>query len=206
MELNAAVMKQWALRINEKMQEHKDKLSELDQAIGDGDHGHNMARGFQEVANKVGDASYDDIGAMYKDVASTLISKVGGASGPLYGTAFLKAANAWKGRDVLDSAAFTEGIEAAVGGIETRGKASLGDKTMLDVWIPVRDEMKEHGADAEKAAKTAEKETEATIDRVAKKGRASYLGERSKGHMDPGAFSSQLVFEALAEVYKEGAS
>ncbi|MDZ5783843.1 dihydroxyacetone kinase subunit DhaL [Marinococcus luteus] len=206
MELSAAVMKQWALRINAKMQEHKDKLSELDQAIGDGDHGHNMARGFQEVANKVEDASYDDIGAMYKDVASTLISKVGGASGPLYGTAFLKAANAWKGKDVLDSAALTEGIEAAVGGIETRGKASLGDKTMLDVWIPVRDEMKEHGADAEKAAKTAANEAEATIDRIAKKGRASYLGERSKGHMDPGAFSSQLVFEALAEVYKEGAS
>lgn len=206
MELSAAVMKQWALRINAKMQEHKDKLSELDQAIGDGDHGHNMARGFQEVANKVEDTSYDDIGAMYKDVASTLISKVGGASGPLYGTAFLKAASAWKGRDVLDSAALTEGIEAAVGGIETRGKASLGDKTMLDVWIPVRDEMKEHGADAEKAAKTAAEEAEATIDRIAKKGRASYLGERSKGHMDPGAFSSQLVFEALAEVYKEGAS
>lgn len=206
MELSAAVMKQWALRINAKMQEHKDKLSELDQAIGDGDHGHNMARGFQEVANKVEDTSYDDIGAMYKDVASTLISKVGGASGPLYGTAFLKAANAWKGRDVLDSAALAEGIEAAVGGIETRGKASLGDKTMLDVWIPVRDEMKEHGADAEKAAKTAAKEAEATIDRLAKKGRASYLGERSKGHMDPGSFSSQLIFEALAEVYKEGGS
>lgn len=206
MELSAAVMKQWALRINAKMQEHKDKLSELDQAIGDGDHGHNMARGFQEVANKVEDTSYDDIGAMYKDVASTLISKVGGASGPLYGTAFLKAANAWKGRDVLDSAALAEGIEAAVGGIETRGKASLGDKTMLDVWIPVRDEMKEHGADAEKAAKTAAKEAEATIGRLAKKGRASYLGERSKGHMDPGSFSSQLIFEALAEVYKEGGS
>merc|ERR1711977_613211 len=111
MELSTAVMKQWALRINAKMQEHKDRLSELDQAIGDGDHGHNMARGFQEVANKLEDTSYDDIGSMYKDVASTLISKVGGASGPLYGTAFLKAANAWKGRDALDSAAFTEGIE-----------------------------------------------------------------------------------------------
>lgn len=195
----------WMEEANKKMQTERDYLTALDQAIGDGDHGINMARGFQEVMNKLENETYSNVADVMKDAAMTLMSKVGGASGPLYGTAFLKLSMTFKGKEV-DYKLFVKGIEGALNGIKQRGKAEVGEKTLVDVWAEVASSLQNHdcfssGTIAE-AAKTA---MEKTKDTMATKGRAAYLKERSIGHLDPGSVSSYYIFDALAEVISEGA-
>lgn len=184
---------------------HREELIDLDRPIGDSDHGENMNRGF--VAAK---AALDDVrdagpAEVLKAVAMALISKVGGAAGPLYGTAFLKAAGAVTGKDALEDADIVAALEAALEGVIMRGKAEVGDKTMVDAWTPAvaaaRSALEEDAPleDIVAAAAAKAKEgMESTIPLVARKGRASYLGERSKDHQDPGATSSWLLFDTLA--------
>lgn len=189
----------WIKRTNEKLQTQKDYLTSLDRKIGDGDHGINMARGFQEVANALENEEFNEVSDVLKKTALTVMSKVGGASGPLYGTTFLKMSTACKGKQV-DRAAFADMVEAALDGIKQRGKAQTGEKTMIDVWSPVLAAMKENPEwkvdEIKEVAHTAMEETETM---VATKGRAAYLKERSKGNLDPGSVSSYYLFEAFAE-------
>ncbi len=182
-------------------QQHAE-LSTLDRAIGDGDHGENLNKGFRAVVAKLDDAVSETPGAVLKLVATTLISKVGGASGPLFGTAFLRAATAVGDAAELDGAAVAAALAAARDGVVHRGKAEPGDKTMVDALTPAVDAAGgAHGSPAEvldAAAAAAERGAADTEPLVARKGRASYLGERSAGHRDPGAQSSALLLRALA--------
>jgi dihydroxyacetone kinase-like protein len=183
---------------------HKDWLTELDSAIGDGDHGANMARGFQAVRAKLPEFAGKDIGAIFKTVAMTLISTVGGASGPLYGTFFLQAAGPSKGKTELSSTDLAAAFEAGLIGVVNLGKASPGDKTMIDALTPAIHVLSASIGSPlpgilSRAAEAAKKGADSTVPLVAKKGRASYLGERSAGHLDPGAASSALLFETLAK-------
>jgi phosphoenolpyruvate---glycerone phosphotransferase subunit DhaL len=183
--------------------EHRVELIQLDRAIGDGDHGENLDRGFRAVVSKLDESTPDTPGAVLKLVATTLISKVGGAAGPLYGTAFLRAATALGDVGELGVAEVTEALKAALGGIVARGKAELGDKTMVDALDPaVRAAEKEQGSVAallSAAADAAATGAESTVPLVARKGRASYLGERSAGHLDPGARSTTLILRSFAD-------
>ena len=190
----------WLIEANRILQEKKAYLTELDQAIGDGDHGINLARGFQEVAKNLSDQSAPDIGALLKNVAMTLLSKVGGASGPLYGTAFLKMSTALKDKAEAAPEEFARALAEAADGIQMRGKARVGDKTMLDVWKPVADLAVQQGdrLSWEALLECSRKQMESTRDLEAKKGRAAYLGRRSVGHLDPGAVSAHYLFVALS--------
>lgn len=189
--------------------EEKDFLTDLDQAIGDGDHGINMARGFNSVFTKIEALKDDDISMLLKTVGMGLISSVGGASGPLYGTAFLRASAACKDKDVIDAATAKEMLDAAIKGIQDRGKAVKGEKTMLDALIPASEAIGT-GIDAGKnvveclkdAVEAAQTGVEYTKTIIATKGRASYLAERSIGHQDPGATSSTTMLKALYEYVK----
>ena len=184
------------------IEEHRVELIQLDRAIGDGDHGENMDRGFKAVLAALDANTPDSPSAVLKVVATTLISKVGGAAGPLYGTAFLRASAAVKDRAELTPADIGEALSAALGGVVARGKAELGDKTMVDALDPAVQAAKGDTA-AEvlaAAADAAATGADATVPLVARKGRASYLGERSAGHMDPGARSTALLLRAFAEV------
>ncbi|QPA32291.1 dihydroxyacetone kinase subunit DhaL [Thermaerobacillus caldiproteolyticus] len=197
--------KKWIITFNDKIQENKEYLTELDQAIGDGDHGLNMARGFQETVNKITSVNYDDLGSLFKDVGMTLIAKVGGASGPLYGTAFMKASLALKDKKKADVKELVEALAASLDGLKTRGKAQAGDKTMIDVWEPVIEFLTNSETIQPKELSVLSKEKmEYTKELEAKKGRAAYLGKRSIGHIDPGAASSYLLFVSLAEVFTGG--
>jgi phosphoenolpyruvate---glycerone phosphotransferase subunit DhaL len=192
--------KRWISIANDKIQQQKQYLTELDQAIGDGDHGLNMARGFKEVVEKIASTNYEDLGSLFKDVSMTLIAKVGGASGPLYGTAFLKMSLALAGKKGADDKELIAALEVALDGIKARGKANVGEKTMVDVWEPVMEFLREKGSlQAKEAALLAKEKMEHTKELEAKKGRAAYLGKRSIGHIDPGSASSYLLFAALAE-------
>ena len=192
--------KRWMNIANDKIQQQKQYLTELDQAIGDGDHGLNTARGFQEVVEKIASVNYEDLGSLFKDVSMTLIAKVGGASGPLYGTAFLKMSLALNGKKEADDKELVAALEAALDGIKARGKANVGEKTMVDVWEPVIELLREKGSmRAKEAALLAKEKMEHTKELEAKKGRAAYLGKRSVGHIDPGSASSYFLFAALAE-------
>lgn len=194
---------QWLEKSNEKIQQNKDYLTALDQAIGDSDHGINMSRGFQKVVYQVKSKPYDTVSDVLKDTAMTLMSKVGGASGPLFGTAFLRFSMRVKGIDPISQDAFTKGMEDALAGIIQRGKAATGEKTMVDVWSPVVDYFKGTTiVQADEVAQTAKKAMEQTKEITATKGRASYFKEKSIGHIDPGAASSFYIFEALSEVIK----
>lgn len=182
---------------------NKEYLTELDAAIGDADHGINMARGFTEVTGKV-PQDLDDIGAMCKKTGMVLISKVGGSSGPLYGTAFMKAGAAADGKRSLTPKDMEVMLEAAVEGIKYRGKAVRGEKTMLDSLEPALDALKADVTDSKSIREclddmctAAEKGAELTKTYAATKGRASYLGERSIGHEDPGAVSSLIMLKAI---------
>lgn len=182
--------------------EHRVELIQLDRAIGDGDHGENLDRGFTAVLAAFEASTPDSPSAVLKTVATTLISKVGGAAGPLYGTAFLRASAAVKDRESLGPEDIVAALTAALGGVVARGKAELGEKTMVDALDPA---VKAATGDTvasvlAAAADAAEKGAEATVPLVAHKGRASYLGERSAGHMDPGARSTSLLLRAFAEV------
>lgn len=190
-----------------KIEAEKDYLTQLDNEIGDGDHGINLARGFEAVEKKLPSLAGGDIGALLKGVGMQLVSTVGGASGPLYGTAFMKAGMACKGLTELDGPAFVKAMEAAVDGIKMRGKATEGEKTMLDALCPALKVMQDEVAAGKSlkealqdAAAAAEKGVECTKTIIATKGRASYLGERSLGHQDPGATSSLYLLQVLAEM------
>jgi dihydroxyacetone kinase-like protein len=180
---------------------HRDELVDLDRVIGDGDHGENLKRGFDFVVSAVDSSEVDSPAAVLKVVAKTLISKVGGASGPLFGTAFLRAAT---GLEEVDGASVAAALRAALDGVVARGKAEIGDKTMVDALLPaveaaeaVQDRSVAEVLEA--AATAAETGAESTIPLVARKGRASYLGERSAGHLDPGARSTALLLRSLAD-------
>ncbi|HEM6591282.1 dihydroxyacetone kinase subunit L [Streptococcus suis] len=180
----------WMETFNKKIQENKDYLSELDSPIGDGDHGGNMARGMAAVMQELSEKDYETADQVFKVVAMQLLSKVGGASGPLYGSAFMgitKASQA--GADLADM------LQAGLDMIQKRGKAELGEKTMVDVWIPVISALKE----SQLTMEIIHKAVQGTKNIAATKGRASYVGERSIGHIDPGSFSSGLLFEAMLE-------
>ena len=190
-----------------KIEAEKEYLTELDNEIGDGDHGINLARGFEAVEKKLPSLAGGDIGALLKGVGMQLVSTVGGASGPLYGTAFMKAGMACKGLTEIDGPAFVKAMEAAVDGIKMRGKATEGEKTMLDALCPalkvLQDDVtagKSLKEALQDAAQAAEKGVEYTKTIIATKGRASYLGERSLGHQEPGATSSLYLLQVLAEM------
>jgi phosphoenolpyruvate---glycerone phosphotransferase subunit DhaL len=196
----------WIEQLAQVMRDQRTYLTELDSAIGDADHGINMDRGFQAVLAKLPTIATGDVGALLKGVGMTLVSTVGGASGPLYGTLFLQLGGQTAGKEALDGGEFIGALEAGIAGVQRLGKAEPGDKTMLDALLPARDAMRsavDGGAslsDALAAAvAAAEQGMHATTPLVARKGRASYLGERSAGHQDPGATSSYLLLKAAAD-------
>ncbi len=202
--LDGAWTRRWIEAIAARVAARKSELTALDRAIGDGDHGENLDRGFQAVLGKLDSLDGEPTpGAVLKLVATTLISTVGGAAGPLYGTAFLKGAMAAGDREQLDAAALVEVLGAARDGIVARGKAEPNDKTMVDAWTPAVDAAAGAGDDVravlEAAASAAADGAIATEPLVAHKGRASYLGERAVGHRDPGAESSALMLRAAAD-------
>jgi dihydroxyacetone kinase-like protein len=199
----------WIERYATHLAEEKDNLTQLDAAIGDADHGANMHRGFQAVLAKKADLQKTDIGAVLKGVAMTLISTVGGASGALYGTFFLQASVSAGNRTELSPAEFGAALEKGLAGIVSRGKAAIGDKTMVDALQPAIKAYKhsvESGQTLEQAlsdaVRAAEEGLKSTVPLVARKGRASYLGERSAGHPDPGATSTVLLFRSAAETLR----
>jgi dihydroxyacetone kinase-like protein len=198
-------MRRWLERLVAVLHENAAYLTQLDSDIGDADHGINMDRGFQAVSTRLQDGM--DISTLLKTTAMTLISTVGGASGPLYGTAFLRASAAVAGKQELTGPDFVALLDAFLNGIVQRGKASPGEKTMIDALTPALAAARaaaESGASlaevSAQASQAAEEGMKATIPMLAKKGRASYLGERSIGHQDPGATSSWLILRTFAEV------
>jgi dihydroxyacetone kinase-like protein len=199
----------WIEEISAVMVENREYLTQLDAAIGDADHGANMDRGFKAVVGKVPGVADKDIGTILKTVGMTLVSTVGGAGGPLYGTLFMQAGTKADNKMELAGEDWADMLEAAINGVVMRGKAQLGDKTMVDALTPALSSLKAalaNGAalsDAlRQSADAAEQGMKDTIPLVAKKGRASYLGERSAGHQDPGATSSYLILDAAARLWK----
>jgi phosphoenolpyruvate---glycerone phosphotransferase subunit DhaL len=193
----------WIRRFAAEIAEHRMDLVRLDTAIGDGDHGTNMDRGMKKAVEKLESQEGEDIGAMLKTVGMALVSTVGGAAGPLYGTLFMQMGSAAGGRSELDVAGLTQALEAGVKGVQARGKAEREDKTMVDALLPALEALQSaDGADEAAAlnasADAAEEGMKATIPLVARKGRASYLGERSAGHQDPGATSTHLLLRSAA--------
>jgi phosphoenolpyruvate---glycerone phosphotransferase subunit DhaL len=194
----------WMKRFAAEVAENRQYLTKLDGAIGDGDHGTNMDRGMKKALERLEATDGDDIGASLKTVGMALVSSVGGAAGPLYGTLFLQMGQAAAGRSELDLAGFTEALDSGIQGVIKRGKAEPGDKTMLDALNPALDALRNADGDdvavaLQQAADAAREGMESTVPMVARKGRASYLGERSAGHQDPGATSSHLLLKTAAE-------
>lgn len=199
---------EWIKHYADVVKENKEYLTQLDAAIGDADHGANMNRGFQAVLGKIPELADKDIGSILKTVGMTLLSTVGGAGGPLYGTLFLQAGMKTAGKMELTAEDWVTALDAAVNGVVMRGKAELGDKTMVDALTPALNAMKEATENEmslkdalKKSAEAAKKGMIDTIPLVARKGRASYLGERSAGHQDPGATSSYLLLQTAADVW-----
>lgn len=193
----------WLNRLADVYEENRGWLTELDSAIGDADHGTSMARGFAAVREALAKSVPADVPALFKSVSMTLIKSVGGAAGPLYGTLFMKAGPLLGGE--VTAAALADAFAAGVEGIKKMGKAQAGEKTMLDAWLPAVEALRNAAALGEKEAlaamaAAAKQGMEATVPRLATKGRASYLGERSIGHQDPGATSTWLLLRTLAEV------
>jgi dihydroxyacetone kinase-like protein len=188
--------------------EHRAELVRLDTAIGDGDHGTNMDRGMRKAVEKLDGVEGEDIGALLKAVGMALVSSVGGAAGPLYGTLFLQMGMASAGRAELDLAGWTGALEAGVKGVQARGKAEPGDKTMVDALLPAVDALRaaaqdgaELGDALQRSAEAAEEGMRATVPLEARRGRASYLGPRSVGHQDPGATSSHILLAVAATTF-----
>ena len=209
MSLDAAWALRWIELAAAQVAEQRDYLVDLDRAIGDGDHGENMDRGFKAAVEALGQAQPASVAEVLKTVAKTLMSTVGGAAGPLYGTAFLRASKA-AGDGELDGAGVAALIAGALDGIQARGKATTGEKTMVDAWAPALEAARaaaEAGSDPvavlEAAATAAEAGAAATEPMRATKGRASYLGERSIGHLDPGAVSTSLILRAAVRAAGE---
>ena len=209
MSLDAAWARRWIELAAADVAEQRDYLVDLDRAIGDGDHGENMDRGFKAAVEALEQAQPGSVAEVLKTVAKTLMSTVGGAAGPLYGTAFLRASKA-AGAGDLDGAGVAAVIAGALDGIQARGKATAGEKTMVDAWAPALEAARaaaESGGDPaavlEAAATAAEAGAAATEPLRATKGRASYLGERSIGHLDPGAVSTSLILRAAVRAAGE---
>ena len=209
MSLDAAWARRWIKLAAADIAEQRDYLVDLDRAIGDGDHGENMDRGFKAALEALGQGQPASVAEVLKTVAKTLMSTVGGAAGPLYGTAFLRASKA-AGDGELDGAGVAAVIAGALNGIQARGKATTGEKTMVDAWTPALEAAcaaAEAGSDPvavlEAAATAAEAGAAATEPMRATKGRASYLGERSIGHLDPGAVSTSLILRAAVRAAGE---
>jgi dihydroxyacetone kinase-like protein len=208
-EITAGGVAEWIRGFAAAVAEAKDELTALDSAIGDADHGINMHRGFTAVVQKLDAETPADIPGLMKAVGMTLISKVGGAGGPLYGTLFLQFGQAAP-PDGMTPDDFAACLDAAVAGVQSRGKAEPGDKTMIDALLPAGDALRAaladgagFGAALDRAADAAEEGARATIPLVARKGRASYLGERSAGHQDPGATSSALLVRCAARTWTD---
>lgn len=207
MKLTTKLFKQILLLIADRMEKEKDYLSELDRAVGDGDHGVTMSIGWQAIKEKLNE--FDDqsqCGDISKAVGMTFLSAVGSSVGPLYATAFIRGAAIFQGKNELNEDDMIEFWVSAVQGIQDRGKAQLGDKTMMDTWIPVIDSLQEgkrQGKDFISCLKDAvtagEKGMEATKEMLSKKGRSSRLGERSLGHLDPGATSAHFIFSTFSD-------
>lgn len=206
MPVSSSQVSDWIRAFAATVAENKEYLTELDSAIGDADHGINMNRGMQAVLGKLDAGEAADVGALLKTVGMTLVSTVGGASGPLYGTLFLQMGTSAAGKPDLSGDDWAAALAAGVAGVQRRGKAELGDKTMIDALVPgveaVRSALADGSALDEALRRSAEAAREgmtATIPLVARKGRASYLGERSADHQDPGATSSWLLLRTAAE-------
>ncbi|HSD84979.1 MAG TPA: dihydroxyacetone kinase subunit DhaL [Anaerolineae bacterium] len=198
----------WLNECGRVIAENKDYLTQLDSDIGDADHGANMDRGFKAALAKLPSVADKDIGTLFKSVGMTLVQTVGGAGGPLYGTFFMQAGTAAANKLELTAGDWAVALEAALNGVVARGKAQPGDKTMVDALTPALNALKQAVADGadqneslRRSASAAEQGMKDTIPLVAKKGRASYLGERSAGHQDPGATSSFLLLKAAADTW-----
>ena len=192
----------WMRRFAGEMEEHRAELVRLDTAIGDGDHGTNMDRGMRKALERLDSADQAEPGAVLKTVAMALVSSVGGAAGPLYGTLFLQMGGALADRDEVDLAGYVEAWKKGLQGVQARGKAEPGDKTMVDVLVPAVEAMErapDLDAALRDAVEAAERGMQATTPMVARRGRASYLGERSKDHQDPGATSTYYLYRSAAE-------
>jgi dihydroxyacetone kinase-like protein len=197
---------EWIRRTAGVIEENAGMLTRLDSAIGDGDHGVNMNRGFRAVLERV-EGLDGDFAALFRGVGMALIGKVGGAAGPLYGSFYLGVGKQLGNQTEVDDAGLAAGLRAGLDGIIARGKAQLEDKTMVDAWDPALRALDEAIAEGvelgpalDRAAEAAEEGMKATIPMIARKGRASYLGERSRDHQDPGATSTHLIVKALADV------
>jgi phosphoenolpyruvate---glycerone phosphotransferase subunit DhaL len=206
--ITSSAVRDWIRAYAAEIAEHRAELVKLDTAIGDGDHGTNMDRGMRKAVEKVDGTAGDDIGALLKAVGMALVSSVGGAAGPLYGTLFLQMGTSSAGREELDLGGWAAALEAGVQGVQARGKAEPGDKTMVDALLPAVEALRaavDDGsglADAlRRSADAAEEGVQATIPLEARRGRASYLGPRSVGHQDPGATSAQLLLAVAASTF-----
>jgi dihydroxyacetone kinase-like protein len=200
--VTSAQVRDWIRRFADVVSERRMELVRLDTAIGDGDHGTNLDRGMKKAVEKLDGTDGGDIGADLKTVGMALVSSVGGAAGPLYGTLFLQMGSAAAGKDELDLDGWAAAVEAGVKGVQARGKAEPGDKTMIDALLPAVAALREGGdlgEALERSAAAAEEGMKATTPLEARKGRASYLGPRSVGHQDPGATSSYLLLRAAAD-------
>jgi dihydroxyacetone kinase-like protein len=199
---------EWIKAVATVLNQNREYLTQLDAAIGDADHGANMDRGFKKVIEKVPEFADKDIGTIFKSVGMNLLSTVGGAGGPLYGTFFLQMGMKSAGKMELNLDDWTIAVEAGIAGVIMRGKAELQDKTMVDALTPALNSLKQSvqdhksmGTALQDSAAAAKEGMLATIPWVARKGRASYLGERSAGHQDPGATSSYLILQAAADTW-----
>jgi len=199
---------EWLRNFRQVAAENRDYLTQLDSSIGDADHGINMDRGFGAVVAKLPSVETSDIGKIFNTTGMTLVSTVGGAAGPLYGTFFMKLGSSIGAKTEFAGQEWLAALDAGVAGIKQRGKATTGEKTMLDALTPARDALQaalEQGQDLKAAlracADAAEQGMKATIPMLATKGRASYLGERSIGHQDPGATSSYLLLNCAADTW-----
>jgi dihydroxyacetone kinase-like protein len=192
----------WMTRFAGEMSEHRQELIRLDTAIGDGDHGTNMDRGMQKALQKLQESEPADPGGVLKTVAMALVSSVGGAAGPLYGTLFLQMGGAMGSESDVQLPAYAQACRKGLEGVQARGKAQPGDKTMVDALIPAVEALEgvsDLNEGLQASARAAQEGMEATIPLIARKGRASYLGERSKDHQDPGATSTYYLFKSAAE-------
>lgn len=194
----------WLENCVQVFEQEQDYLTDLDREIGDADHGLNMNRGFKKVHEKLPSVEDKDIGTILKTTGMTLLSSIGGASGPLYGTFFIRAATVVTSKETLELDELTTMLQTGVDGIVQRGKAEVGHKTMIDTWDAIVQRLQQNQGDTQGSAlpaalASAEMGMKSTIPMQARKGRASYLGERSIGHQDPGATSSYLLFKALCD-------
>lgn len=202
--MDIALAEAWIRAIAAAVEKHEPELTRLDSAIGDGDHGTNLRRGFTAVTAALDTLQPATVGALFTRTGTILISKVGGASGPLYGSAF-RAIGAALPEPTVGPAELTDALAAGLNAVQRIGEAQPGDKTIVDAWTPALEAFRRAANNglptaAEAAARAAEQGAEATVPLQARKGRASYLGERSIGHQDPGATSTALIFRSLAEV------